>query len=149
MGVSELSDVVVNSSEEAFMGNRLLYCAIAVAAFAGANGVIAQNSNNMNAKPNTGATLSAPTAASSQLSLTAQQKQAIWDSVGKAKGANAPANFQASVGASVPAQIALRSLPSDILQQVPNAKKYRYAKIADEVLLVDPTNHKVIDIIKQ
>ena len=87
--------------------------------------------------------------AQAQLSLSADQKQAIWDSVGKGKGAKAPANFQASIGANVPAQLALRPLPSTLNKQVPDAKKYRYAKVADEVVLVDPSTHKVIDIIKQ
>jgi hypothetical protein len=106
-------------------------------------------SAQMPPSPSAKTQISAPAQTQAQLSLSADQKQAIWDSVGKNKGAKAPANFQASVGASVPAQVTLRSLPSSLSKQVPDAKKYRYAKIADEVVLVDPSTHKVIDIIKQ
>ena len=125
------------------MRSRFTYGAATLALLVSVTCTLAQ-SPSMNMKRDSGFTL--PQA---QFSLSADQKQAIWNSVAKNKSAMAPANFQASVGANVPAQIALRPLPSTLSKQVPDIKKYRYAKIADEVVLVDPSTHKVIDVIKQ
>ena len=132
------------------MQSHLRYGATTLVILASVTCALAQTPG-MNSKRDSGSTMSPPTSAQTQaqLSLTAQQKQAIWESVGKGKGTKAPANFQASVGANVPAQVALRPLPATVTQQVPDARKYRYAKIADEVVLVDPTTNKVVDIIKQ
>ena len=138
------------------MQSRFTYGAATLALLVSVTCALAQ-SPSTNMKRDAGSTLPPPPSAKmqastqtqAQLSLSADQKQAIWNSVAKNKSAMAPANFQASIGANVPAQIALRSLPSTLSKQVPDAKKYRYAKIADEVVLVDPSTHKVIDIIKQ
>jgi Spy/CpxP family protein refolding chaperone len=132
------------------MQSHLSYGAATLALLVSVTCAFAQ-SPGMNPKRDAGSAMSAPTSAQTQaqISLTAQQKQAIWDSVGKGKGAKAPANFQASVGASVPAQVALRPLPTSVTQQMPDAKKYRYAKIEGQVLLIDPATHTVVDIIKQ
>jgi Spy/CpxP family protein refolding chaperone len=136
------------------MQSQFTYGAATLALLVSVTCALAQ-SPATNTKRDSGAAMPPPPSAKiqtqiqAQIGLSADQKQAIWDSVGKNKGAKAPANFQASVGANVPAQIALRPLPSTLSKQVPDAKKYRYAKIADEVVLVDPSTHKVIDIIKQ
>ena len=132
------------------MQSQLTYGAATLALLASITCAVAQSSNT-NTKRDPGSGLPPPPSAQTQAqpSLSADQKQAIWNSVAKNKSAMAPAKFQASIGANVPAQIALRQLPSTLSKQVPDAKKYRYAKIADEVVLVDPSTHKVIDIIKQ
>jgi hypothetical protein len=130
------------------MKTHLYVGAAAMALLIGASGAFAQTTN-MQRNP-AGAPMAAPgaTQTPSKISLTAQQKQAIWTSVASDKGAKAPANFQASIGANVPADIALRPLPANVLQQVPDAKNYRYAKVSDQVLLVDPSTKVVVDIIK-
>ena len=133
------------------MQSRFTYGATTLALLASVTCAFAQSPNTIT-KRDSGALPPPPSAqmqTQAQLSLSADQKQAIWNSVGKNKGAKAPANFQASIGANVPAQLALRALPSTLSKQMPDAKKYRYAKIDDQVVLVDPSTHKVIDIIKQ
>jgi len=146
------------------MQSRFTYGAVTLALLASVTFALAQNPST-NTKRDSGAMPPPPSAqmpaapsklqtsaqpqTQAQLSLSADQKQAIWDSVGKNKGAKAPANFQASIGANVPAQVALRPLPGTLSKQVPDAKKYRYAKIDDQVVLVDPSTHKIIDVIKQ
>ena len=46
-----------------------------------------------------------------ELSLTDQQKQAIWQQLSKAKSERTPANLQASLGTSVPNTLRLHPLP--------------------------------------
>jgi hypothetical protein len=84
------------------------------------------------------------------LNLSQDQKQTIWQAVSKQKSADsAPASFQPSVGAQVPSQIKLHPLPQTAAKQVPAAKNYQYAKLQNQVLLVDPANKTVVDIISQ
>ncbi len=84
------------------------------------------------------------------LQLNAQQKAAIFQSVTKEKVKSPPpANMQVSVGAQVPASIELYPLPANVVSEVPATKSYKYTVAQNQVLIVDPTNMKIVDVIKQ
>jgi len=84
------------------------------------------------------------------LQLSAAQKTAIFQSVTKEKiKSPPPANLQLSVGAQIPASVELYPLPANVAAQIPAAKPYKYTVAQNQVVLVDPTNMKVVDIIKQ
>jgi len=87
---------------------------------------------------------------SSQLQLTPAQKTAILSAIRKdaAKGAS-PVNFVASVGAPVPPSIELYILPDGALAQVPEAKMVKYTTVQNQVVLVDPTTMRVVDVIRE
>jgi hypothetical protein len=40
-------------------------------------------------------------------------------------------------------------LPANVVSEVPAAKMYKYTVSQNQVVLVDPTNMKVVEIIKQ
>src|SRR5262249_45578192 len=83
-----------------------------------------------------------------ELNLTAQQKQAIMQSIQSERGQPAPAGFQPRIGASVPQSMSLRQLPSNITTQVPATRDYEFAKLDNnEILLIDPKDRRVADII--
>ena len=54
-----------------------------------------------------------------------------------------------SSSVQLPASIALRILPDSALAQAPSAKTLQYTVIENQVVLVDPTNMRVVDIINQ
>jgi len=86
------------------------------------------------------------------LQLTAAEKTAILDAVRQdtAKpNSNAPLNSPVSIGVQLPPSIALRILPDAALAQAPAAKTVQYIVIENRVVLVDPTNMRVVDIINQ
>ena len=86
----------------------------------------------------------------SALQLSAAQKTSIFQSVTKDKVKSPPpANMQVSVGAQVPASIELYPLPANIVAEVPAAKSYKYTVAQSQVVIVDPTSMKVVEIIKQ
>jgi hypothetical protein len=88
------------------------------------------------------------TVASAELNLTAQQKQMIMQSVQSEKGQPAPTGFQPRVGASVPQSMPMYQLPSNVTAEVPAAKGLKFAKLANnEILLIDPQDMRVADII--
>jgi len=84
----------------------------------------------------------------SQLSLNDQQKQAIWQAIGKAKNDPAPTSFQAAIGASVPRGMKLHNFPTAVARRIPDVKNLAYAKVQDQILIVDPANNTVIDTVE-
>ena len=125
------------------MKNSIRYGAIAVVLLASAGIASAQTSTSPMA-PKSGMSQTAP------LHLTAQQKTQIFQTVSKEKVKTPPpANLALSVGAQVPASVELYTLPSNVTAQVPAAKEYKYTVAQNKVVLVDPTNMKIVDIIAQ
>jgi len=53
------------------------------------------------------------------------------------------------VGQKVPAELTLRALPSKAATDVPAAKSYRYAMLKDRILLVNPSDKTIVDVINK
>jgi hypothetical protein len=86
----------------------------------------------------------------SQLRLTDAQKSAIAAAVRKEnKTVTTPPSFVVSVGAPVPPAIELYILPDNALANIPAAKSVKYTIVQDELVLVDPTTMRVVDVIKK
>jgi len=80
--------------------------------------------------------------------LTASQRREIFQDLASAKEESAPSGFRPSVGAIVPGTLALQELPSKATTDVPLIKSYKFAKLQNQdVLLVNPQDRKVIDVI--
>jgi hypothetical protein len=91
-----------------------------------------------------------PLTTSSQLQLTAEQKTAILDAVRQdGKKVTPGTEFVASIGGSVPPQLELYVLPDRALATVPAAKSVKYTLVQNQIVLVDPTTMRVVDIIPQ
>jgi hypothetical protein len=89
---------------------------------------------------------------SARFALTPAERSAILNAVRQDQAppsATVPANVPVSVGVQLPASIALRILPDTALAQAPAAKTVQYTVIGTQVVLVDPTNMRVVDIINQ
>jgi hypothetical protein len=82
-----------------------------------------------------------------KLALTPAQRSAIYQEVHRDKSKVAPSRFAAHVGADVPPMIELYTLPDDILANNPETKLYKFTKVDDQVVLVDPTRMRVIAVI--
>jgi len=87
---------------------------------------------------------------SQPLQLTAPQKTAIFKAVNQERAKiTPPPNFQAAVGAPVPASAELYPLPDAALAQAPAAKPYKYTFAQNQVVLIDPTTMRVVEVIRQ
>jgi Protein of unknown function (DUF1236) len=82
-----------------------------------------------------------------KLALTPAQRSAIYQEVHADTSKVAPSRFAAHVGAEVPPMIELYILPDDILANNPETKLYKFTKVDDQVVLVDPTRMRVIAVI--
>jgi hypothetical protein len=92
--------------------------------------------------------LNKTTAANDTLTLSDQQQQSIWKDVSKhATNQNAPANFNAAAGTEIPQGLNTYPMPRRAARDVPAVKPYRYAMTQDKVLIVNPADHKIADVV--
>ena len=82
-----------------------------------------------------------------KLQLTLAQRSAIYQEVHKDKSKVAPSRFATEVGAEVPPMIELYTLPDDILANNPDTKLYKFTRVDDQIVLVDPFKMRVIAVI--
>jgi hypothetical protein len=86
---------------------------------------------------------------STALQLSAQQRAQIYEAVGKSKlRTPPPPDTPVTVGAQIPPVTELYALPESVTAEVPSAKFYRYTVAQNRVIIVDPTNLKVVDVIR-
>jgi hypothetical protein len=88
----------------------------------------------------------APT--SPKLNLTLEQRYTIKEIVKDAKTDATPANVQAAVGEPIPQGVSPQPMPTAVAQKVPQVKAHRYFLTAEQVVIVDPKDNKVVEIIK-
>jgi hypothetical protein len=92
--------------------------------------------------------LGSPTPHGGPIALTNAQKSIIKDHVRQENSRPAsPVNFETSVGSPVPPSLELYILPDPVLNAVPEAKVVKYTVVRDKIVLVDPTNMRVVDVI--
>lgn len=86
---------------------------------------------------------------SGTLKLSAAQKAQIWKELGrKATNAQAPERTL-KVGETLPHTMNSQSMPGKVANAVPAVKSYRYAMVNGQVLIVDPSTHKIAAIVTE
>jgi hypothetical protein len=84
------------------------------------------------------------------LKLSAAQRATIFRAIVQEKDKiTPPPPFQARIGAEAPASIALYILPEAAMAQIPDGQQYKYTMVQNQVVLIDPTTMRVVDIIRQ
>jgi Na+-transporting NADH:ubiquinone oxidoreductase subunit NqrC len=86
------------------------------------------------------------TAASSRLNLTLEQEHVIKEWIKDLK-IEPSADAAKSVGDVVAAE-APRPMPADVGQKVPQVKAHRFVYTAERILIVDPKDNKVAEVIE-
>jgi hypothetical protein len=86
---------------------------------------------------------------STVLRLTPEQRAEIYQAVGNNKlRTPPPPDPPVTVGAQIPPVTELYALPESVTAEAPSAKFYRYTIAQNRVVIVDPTNLKVVDVIR-
>jgi len=84
-----------------------------------------------------------------KLVLTTSQKRAIYTAVIKDKSKSTPTPFEVSIGAAVPPAIELYELPTETAERNHTANLYKYILVQEQVVVVDPTKMRIVDVIHQ
>ena len=79
--------------------------------------------------------------------LSGEQRRAIYQSV-KKEAPRAP-DATAAIGTEVPRTIDLMALPSEVTAQIPETKSYQYVTTQTKVLLVNPLNRVVVEVLAE
>ena len=117
---------------------------ITIAAVLSTGIALAQTPNGQppSAGPRTGAESIQP-----RLNLTQQQKQAVNRGLSSEPSQNAAADPQIRVGEPLPSSITPHVMPKSVTEPVPETKWYEFAKLPDRVLMVDPKDRSIAEII--
>ena len=58
-----------------------------------------------------------------------------------------PKDLQAAVGSKVPKDLTVHGMQLALLERVPSLKQYGYAKLADQILVIDPMKKEIITVL--
>jgi hypothetical protein len=83
-----------------------------------------------------------------KLNLTLEQRYTIKEIIKDMKADGTPANVQAAVGEPIPQGVSPQPMPSAVAQKVPQVKAHRYFLTEEQVVIVDPKDNKVVEVIK-
>jgi len=83
-----------------------------------------------------------------QIQLDAAQRAAIVTAVRDVRIAPPGHSFNISVGAQLPPSIELNYLPVAALSQAPEARALKYTLVQNQIVLVDPTNMRIVNVIR-
>jgi hypothetical protein len=83
-----------------------------------------------------------------KLALSDTQRQAAWqDLYMDSLNQNTPPGFDAVVGATVPNTIVIAPVTAQAGSDVPALKPYSFAMVQKKLVIVDPSNRKIADVI--
>jgi hypothetical protein len=84
------------------------------------------------------------------IGLTASHKQIIYDNIAGEQEQVMSGDPQLTVGSTVPDTFVLNTMPIAVKDQIGLLKDYKFVKLAaDKILIVDPANRKVVDIVSK
>jgi Protein of unknown function (DUF1236) len=81
-----------------------------------------------------------------KLNLTLEQRHTIRELVKDMKVD--AADMKAEVGEPIPQGITPRPMPSEVAQKVPQVKSHRFILTEQQIVIVDPKDNKIADVIK-
>ena len=88
--------------------------------------------------------------ASDDFVLTGAQEDLIWQRMGRntpVDDGGTPCECTPSMFTSVPASVALYMWPEAVTSQIPMLQPYRYATLGKLLLVVNPDDRRIVDII--
>jgi hypothetical protein len=97
------------------------------------------------------ATASAATAMhpSDTLILSAAQRSAVWNNLNKQATNQNAAGFDATIGTFLPNTVKIEPIPSKAAADVPSLRPYDFAMVNHKLVIVDPSNKVIADVLSK
>jgi len=89
---------------------------------------------------------SAPKATDS-LTLSSQDQKTAWSDLSGAKTSSAPASFQPTTSSAIPSTLTVHAIPAKTASAVPALRPYDYAKVDGKLLIVNPRDMMIAEIV--
>jgi hypothetical protein len=87
--------------------------------------------------------------ASDTVVLSAAQRSAVWKDLSKQATNQDVADFDATIGTFVPETVKIEPIPSKVTADNPSLKPYYFAMVDHELVIVDPSNKVIADVLTQ
>jgi uncharacterized protein DUF1236 len=84
----------------------------------------------------------------SKINLTLEQRHEIREIIKDLKIENLAVEIHFAVGDTVPKSVPLRPMPPEVSAKVPQVKSHLFFVMDGQVVLVDPKDNKIVDIIE-
>jgi len=81
--------------------------------------------------------------AGDSLTLSSQQQKTAWNDLNSA----APSSFQPSTSSALPSTVTVHAIPSKTASAVPALRAYDYAKVGGKLLIVNPHDMMIAEVI--
>jgi Protein of unknown function (DUF1236) len=81
--------------------------------------------------------------------LSAAQRRDIWNDLSKQATNQNAAGFEAQTGSFVPSSVKIEPIPSKVAANNPQLRPYDYAMVDHDLMIVDPTNKVIVDVLKK
>src|SRR5262249_47290136 len=90
-----------------------------------------------------------PVSSSRTVKLTEQDRHTIREIIFRdTKFEKAPENIKVAIGEAVPQSVHLEPMPADVTRKVPQIKNNTFFVKGDEIVIVEPKDNTVADIVK-
>jgi Protein of unknown function (DUF1236) len=87
-------------------------------------------------------------AASDTFSLNSTGQRMAWKDLStEASKQNVPSGFNATVGSVVPSTLKIEPVPSKAAKDVPSLRPYDFAMVQGKLLIVNPLDKKIVEVI--
>jgi uncharacterized protein DUF1236 len=95
------------------------------------------------------ATASAATAMhpSDTVILSAAQRSTVWNDLNKQATNQNAAGFDATIGTFLPNSVKIGPIPSKTAADVPSLRPYDFAMVGHKLVIVDPSNKVIADVL--
>jgi hypothetical protein len=85
--------------------------------------------------------------AGDSLTLPGEQQKTAWNDLSVELPSNAPSSFQPATSSAVPSTVTVRQIPPGIAGEVPALQPYDYAKVGNKLLIINPQDMMIAEII--
>lgn len=85
---------------------------------------------------------------SAPAALSHEQHAKVWETLRGEKAARfTGAKFAMTVGEIVPQTVHLYALPARVIEYAPQYRGYEYIQVGEEILIVDPSTHRIVAVV--
>ncbi|MFZ3357703.1 MAG: hypothetical protein WA177_02975, partial [Xanthobacteraceae bacterium] len=81
------------------------------------------------------------------LTLSSQQQKTAWQDLNGAPASNAPSSFQPATSSAIPSTLRVSAIPAATARDVPELRPYDYAKVQGKLLIVNPHDMMIAEVI--
>jgi Protein of unknown function (DUF1236) len=79
--------------------------------------------------------------------LSALQRKAVWNDLSKLATNQNASGFNAKIGTFVPSSVKIEPMPSKATANIPSLRPYDYAMVDHKLVIVDPSNKVIADVL--